>query len=208
LSALVGAGVFIGAYLLGSISFAFFITKSLAGVDLRTVGSGNLGATNAGRVLGKKWAVGIYLLDGLKGVGAVLLTRLFGAHADLGGIPLAIIAGFGVMLGHIFPFYLRFKGGKGVATGSGVVCALSPIAGIATFFVWFLTLKLSRMVSAGSIVAAVALPFLEIWAGRDRAHRGAYLVFFILVGVLVIVMHRKNIARIFSGTEPRVGAAR
>jgi len=200
----------LGAYLLGSISFAYLIARRVAGVDLRTVGSGNLGATNAGRVLGRRWAVVIYALDGLKGVAAVLAPPVLLGLLDVpagafAGVPVTVACGLAVMLGHIFPFYLRFKGGKGVATGSGVMLALSPLAGLATLAVWWLTLKLGRMVSLGSIVAALALPFIEAAVGRGRAHHEAHVAFFAGIGALVVFMHRRNVQRILAGVEPKIG---
>jgi acyl phosphate:glycerol-3-phosphate acyltransferase len=195
----------LASYAIGSISFALVITKQVAGIDLRQVGSGNLGATNAGRVLGRRWAIVIYVLDGLKGATAVLAPRLlFGSAAAWGGVPIDIAAGFCVMLGHIFPFYLRFKGGKGVATGSGVVCSLAPLAFVAAFVVWFLTVRATRMVSAGSVVAALALPFLVAWLGRDRRHYEWTVGFCAVLAALVVFMHRKNIQRMLAGTESKV----
>ena len=198
----------LGAYLFGSVSWALILTQLIAGQDLRKVGSGNLGATNAGRVLGRKWGVAIYAIDGLKGVLPVLLPRLLFANPTWSGddtvLPLAIPAGLAAILGHIFPFYLNFKGGKGVATGSGVVMAIAPLAGLLSFITWYLSLKAFRMVSLASIIAAAFLPVVESIVGRwEGPHAPWRLAFTATVGGLVIVMHRKNIERIARGTEPR-----
>lgn len=200
---MIAASWCLAAYLIGSISWSWLLVRRMTGTDLRTVGSGNLGATNAGRVLGRKWAVGIYLLDLAKGAIAVIGARFIGGQ--LGGVPLELVAGAAAMLGHMFPFYLRFKGGKGVATGSGIVFALAPWTGLGGIAVWLVTVKLSRMVSLASILAAVSLPVFH----QVLPHRGGHdwrMRFLIAIAVLVVVMHRSNIARIAAGTENRIGS--
>lgn len=195
----------VAAYLVGSISWAHLLVRRLAGTDLRTVGSGNLGATNAGRVLGRKWAVAIYVLDLVKGAAAVIVPRLAWPGATLGEVPLELVAGLCAMLGHVFPFYLGFKGGKGVATGSGIVFALAPLTGLAAVVVWALTLALSRMVSLASILAAASLPIVH----ELLAHRPGHpwrMRFFIVIAAAVVVLHRSNIARILAGNENRIGS--
>lgn len=204
----------LASYLLGSISFALLLTRTLKGVDLRTVGSGNLGATNAGRVLGRGWAVGIYLLDFLKG----LVPTLLGLHvldawdAPIAEyLPLAMLMGAAAFLGHCFPAYLGFKGGKGVATASGVILAVSWPAFVASMLAFGITLGLFRMVSLGSIVAAIVLPIAFLSTERRAALELpmlSWLTFFLAIAVLVIVRHRTNIRRIVEGTESRIGRKR
>ncbi len=192
------------SYLLGTISWSYLIVRKVKGTDLREFGSGNLGATNAGRVLGRRFAVGIYVLDFLKGLGAVLPARhLF--PADLGGVPLELCAGLAVVVGHIFPFWLGFKGGKGVATGSGVVFALSPWTALGALATWVVSLLAFRMVSLSSLLAAVSLP---IWYGFLVGWSGPHLsrtIFLAVVAALVVVLHRTNIQRILAGEEDKIG---
>jgi glycerol-3-phosphate acyltransferase PlsY len=203
------AGVFfgwcLGAYLLGSISWSYFFVRKLRGIDLREQGSGNLGATNAGRVLGKRWAVIIYLLDLMKGlIGAGLPLLLF-ADPSWQALPLPVIGGLMVIVGHVFPFYLNFKGGKGVATGSGVLFALAPITGACAVLIWYLVLRASRMVSLASVLASLALPLvfpLVARGGFDWWREG----FLVVIALFVAITHRSNIARILRGEENKLGA--
>ncbi|HGY92075.1 MAG TPA: glycerol-3-phosphate 1-O-acyltransferase [Planctomycetes bacterium] len=192
------------SYLVGTISWSYLIVRKVKGTDLRDFGSGNLGATNAGRVLGRRYAIFIYVLDFLKGLAAVLPARhLF--PCDLGGIPLELYAGLAVVVGHIFPFWLGFKGGKGVATGSGVVFALSPWTALGALATWAMSLALFRMVSLSSILAAASLPlwygFLEGWSGAHVTR----VVFLATVAALVVVLHRTNLQRILAGDEDKIG---
>lgn len=196
----------LAAYLVGTISWSYLLVRRLKGIDLRTVGSGNLGATNAGRVLGKRWAVGIYFLDTAKGIVACGLPPFLFDDPTLGGVPVTVVAGLVVMLGHNFPFWLGFKGGKGVATGSGVMLALEPLAAVGALVVWVAALFTVRIVSAASMLAALSLPlWLVVFGDRDGADHGWKMAFFAMTAVLVVVMHRANVARILAGTEPRIG---
>ncbi|MCB9833396.1 MAG: glycerol-3-phosphate 1-O-acyltransferase PlsY [Planctomycetes bacterium] len=195
------------AYLLGSVSWSYFIVKARKGIDLRTVASGNLGATNAGRVLGKRWAVIIYFLDLLKGLIGTAGPWLLVADPRWRELPLPVVAGLLVILGHVFPFYLRFRGGKGVATGSGVLFALAPTTGAGALVIWYLCLRASRMVSLASVVAALALPLLFPLLQRgplDWWREG----FLAVIALFVTVTHRSNIARILRGEENKLGAPR
>ena len=194
----------LASYLIGTISWSYLLVRSMKGIDLRSLGSGNLGATNAGRVLGKKWAIIIYFLDLAKGLGAVIPARMMaGSEEIMAGFPLALSAGLAVIAGHIFPFWLGFRGGKGVATGSGVVFALAPWTGCAAMVTWAILLLISRMVSLSSILAALALP-----AVHHLFEPGAEVAvtwFLVGVAILVVVTHRSNIARILAGTEHKTG---
>ena len=204
MSGLVVAGLSLLAYLVGSISWSFILVKRRTGIDLRTVGSGNLGATNAGRVLGKRWAIAVYSLDLAKGAAGASLPLLLDADPTWHGMPVRLITGLCAVLGHMFPFHLGFRGGKGVATGSGVVFALAPLTGLLALLVWGLLLKVTRMVSAASIGAAASLPLLHALLPHGP-HHAWYEGFFILVATLVIALHRDNIRRILAGREHRIG---
>ena len=184
-------GVFI-SFFIGSVSFAAFIAK-LKGVDLRSQGSGNLGATNVGRVIGKKWGVAVFILDFLKGVLPVQIMFWMGFE------PGWYAAMFGVfaILGHIYSPFLRFKGGKGVATGLGVVCVLMPqifmiILGVVIVLFWK-----TRTISIVSITGAALLPIL-MWF--FEVHQ-AYQILFSVVSVLIVWKHRENIKRLIKGEE-------
>lgn len=196
------------SYLAGSVSFAYLLVKSRRGIDLRSVGSGNLGATNAGRILGRRWAAAIYTLDLLKGLLPTAAGKhLFGDPA-LASVPLSLLMGAAAFAGHCWPFWLGFKGGKGVATASGVILALAPLVFAIALLVFAIAVLLTRRISVGSLCAALTIP-VSWWAlggPEAREGRGAVLLaFFSALAVAVIVLHRKNIGRILAGTEPRIG---
>jgi acyl phosphate:glycerol-3-phosphate acyltransferase len=226
----------LAAYLIGSIPFGYLIGKA-HGVDIREKGSGNIGATNLGRIVGKFWGQLCFLLDLGKGAGPVLA---YGAYAGvLGnldtfrglpptpeeqpgsmGLLFWITVGMCAVLGHIFPIYLRFRGGKGVATGFGVMLGMWPQLTAPAFgalFVWYVTLKLSRYVGIASCAAAASLPFWYILWRIPRAPESfAHVVrevgvgwpiiaATILLALLVIYKHRGNIQRVLAGTEPKIG---
>ena len=207
----VAVSAILASYVLGSVSFASLLVRVVDGVDLRTVGSGNLGATNAGRILGPRWAVMIYLLDFLKGFAPTLIGREVLAQWDAPiaqYLPLAMLMGAAAFIGHCFPFYLGFKGGKGVATASGVILAVSWPAFAASMIAFGVTLLASRMVSLGSIAAAIVLPVAYLSAERRAAlelPQLSWLSFFLVITVLVIVRHRANIRRIVEGSESKIG---
>jgi glycerol-3-phosphate acyltransferase PlsY len=189
------------AYLLGSIPTGFLVARA-RGVDIRTVGSGNIGATNAFRVLGKGFGIFVLLMDALKGwvavfVGAFLVNQLL-PGASLGN--LRITAGIAAILGHNYTCWLQFKGGKGIATSAGVILALVPWAlaiALSIFIILFVT---TRYVSVGSIAAAFCLPFATWFTTKDP---GLTIVTGAM-GALAILKHRKNIQRLLHGTENRI----
>jgi acyl phosphate:glycerol-3-phosphate acyltransferase len=181
------------AYLLGSIPFGLILTRLSGGGDLRAIGSGNIGATNVLRTGNKGLAAATLLLDGAKGFLAVWLAwRLFAFAAPL--------AGLGAVLGHCFPVWLKFKGGKGVATTLGVSLALSWPIGLAYAAVWLAVVGVTRISSAAGMSAAAATGVAAILLGRIDL-----LPVLAIIGVLIIWLHRENIARIRAGTEPKVG---
>jgi glycerol-3-phosphate acyltransferase PlsY len=201
--------VALGAYLLGSIPTGYLMARA-KGIDIRTVGSGNIGATNAFRVLGKGPGVFVLLVDAAKGCVAVVLAALAGPL--LAGVPservnevsevFQVIAGLGAILGHNFTCWLKFKGGKGVATSAGVLLALLPKALGIAFGAWVVAFALSRYVSLASITAAVTLPVATWLFGYSRMLTTVSAI----IGVLTIYRHRGNIQRLLAGTENRVGA--
>ncbi len=191
-------------YFLGAIPFGFLAGK-LKGVDLRKEGSGNIGATNALRILGKPVGITVLALDALKGALACWLAPSVVLAAGAVATPLIpIVTGFAAVLGHNYTCWLRFKGGKGIATSAGVLLALTP-GGLGIALGTFLVLlAVTRIVSIGSIGAAAVLPFGTWLCGG----RGALLVVTVTMGLLAIYKHRANIQRLIAGTEPRIGEKR
>jgi glycerol-3-phosphate acyltransferase PlsY len=202
------------AYVVGSIPFGLIVGLA-KGTDPRTAGSKNIGATNVGRLLGVKFFLLVFLLDMLKGA---LPTAAAGAvlhfhAADRTGYLLWVLVGFAAMLGHMFSCFLKFKGGKGVATSMGVMLGIFPfftVAGLVGVVVWLIGFGLTRIVSVGSIAAATAFPVAYVLIGHARGWpilqtQLPLLVFAILVPVLIIYKHRANISRLLSGTELRAG---
>ena len=181
-------------YLLGSIPFGVIITRVLGLGDLRQIGSGNIGATNVLRTGNKGAAAATLILDGAKGAAAVLIARAFAAEDA------AQVAGLAAFLGHLFPVWLGFKGGKGVATFLGTLLALAWPVGIAACLTWFVTALLSRYSSLSAIVAASVSVVWAIVLGYPQM---SLLTAFL--GTLVIQRHAANIARLRAGTEPKIG---
>lgn len=191
-----------GGYLLGSVPTGYLVGRA-RGVDLRTSGSGNIGATNTLRVLG--WRAGVFVLavDALKGLAAVWLggrglPGAAGAEATASE-PLALVAGVAAILGHNYTCWLGFKGGKGIATSAGVLLGWMPAALGWCFLVWAVVFGLSRYVSLASICAAAALPVAAWWTGSGPWRTGVGLA----LGALAIFKHRANIRRLLDGTEHR-----
>lgn len=181
-------------YLLGSVPFGIVITRALGLGDLRQIGSGNIGATNVLRTGNKPAALATLLLDSGKGAIAVLLARW------LAGPDAAMLAGAAAFLGHLFPVWLGFKGGKGVATFLGTLLALDWRLGLAACGLWLLAALIGRISSLSALVAAAATPFVAGWLDGSRM---ALVTAF--MAVLIFIRHHANISRILSGTEPRIG---
>ncbi|HEY3661628.1 MAG TPA: glycerol-3-phosphate 1-O-acyltransferase PlsY [Chthoniobacterales bacterium] len=195
-------------YLFGSCPNGYLVSRA-RGIDIREHGSGNIGATNVLRVLGKKWGYLVFALDALKGFVAVRLAFAIAAGAVIGTAQrelLGIAAGLGCILGHTFPVWLRFRGGKGVATSAGVLLGLMPIAVFSVLAVWIVLFKITRYVSVASIGAAVALPLFVIAYHRFGLLTGASLLpFSILIAGVVVWRHRSNMHRLLHGKEQRFG---
>jgi acyl phosphate:glycerol-3-phosphate acyltransferase len=193
---MLAAALIVAGYFLGSIPFGLLLTRMAGLGDIRAVGSGNIGATNVLRTGNKALALATLLLDGGKGAAAVLIAR-----AVSGDESLAIAAGAAAFLGHLFPIWLRFKGGKGVATFIGTLFALAWPAALAICGTWLVTVALFRMSSLGALVAALLAP-LYAWLIYGMPLAGAVAV----LSALIFYRHQDNITRIFSGTEPKIGA--
>ena len=181
-------------YLLGSIPFGLLLTRA-NGIDIRSIGSGNIGTTNVLRTGSKPLAAATLLLDGGKGAAALLLARHFG------GVEAGVLAGVAAFLGHCYPVWLKFRGGKGMATLFGVALAAVPLAGLAGLLVWLFAAVATRFSSVGSLSAAVALPVAA--ALLDAPHTAIALA---LMAAVLVWKHRENIARLRTGTESRIGA--
>ncbi len=185
-------------YLVGSIPFGVILTRLAGTADLRSIGSGNIGATNVLRTGHQGLAAATLLCDVLKGTVAVLVMDW------LWGRDHALIAGLGAFLGHLFPVWLKFRGGKGVATYLGILLGLAPWPGAAAFAaIWLAVAGLTRYSSLAALVASAATPAV-LWANDDRQEA----LWFVLLTVLVFVMHHANIARLVSGTEGKIGGNR
>ena len=193
------------AYCLGSISFSVIISKKMAGFDVREKGSKNAGSTNVLRTVGKKAAILTLICDILKGVVAILIAVLLGNLVEGTDKALLVqIAGLMAVIGHTFPVFFKFKGGKGVATALGVLFIVNwQIALICLVFA-LLLMVITRMVSVGSLAAAILFPVLTIFIKDNYIVEGSYLVFGILMAGLVVFNHRTNIKRLATGTENKL----
>jgi glycerol-3-phosphate acyltransferase PlsY len=201
------------SYFVGAIPFAQVFAKAY-GKNLRSIGSGNIGATNLSRALGKRWGYFCFLLDALKGMVPMLFaTRLAGPDADIVQLIVCLAVGAAAILGHIFPVYLKFKGGKGVATSFGAAIGFWPyytVCAAAVIIIWVIIVLLSRYVSLASIAAAITFPlcltaiiiFKESWQLNKL---WPLLLAATAIAVMVIFRHQSNIKRIIAGTENKIG---
>lgn len=194
----------VGGYLLGSIPFGVILTRLVTGEDVRSIGSGNIGATNVLRTGRKDLALATLILDAGKGAAAFLI-----AQALFPGVPaIAAVAGGAAFLGHLFPVWLGFKGGKGVATFMGLLLAAAWPLGLMAIATWLIVAVLFRMSSFAALVAALASPLLALLplplAGLPAS--GPVLALAVASALLIWLRHHENIARILKGTEPRIGA--
>ena len=193
------------AYLIGSISFSVIISKKMAGFDVREKGSKNAGSTNVLRTVGKKAAAVTLLCDVLKGVVAVLIAYIVGKFVDnVDRAILVQVAALCVVIGHTFPIFFKFKGGKGVATSLGIVLLLNWQIGLICLVFALVLMILTRMVSLGSISAAILFPVLTIFITENYLVEGNYIIFGILLAAFVVYNHRANEKRILTGTENKL----
>ena len=198
--------IVVGSYLLGSLPIGYIVGK-IAGVDIRKSGSGNIGATNVLRVLGKKYGYTVFFLDALKGFAVVRIslalvstTPAAQPYANLFALLGAVVC----VIGHSFPVWLNFRGGKGVATSAGVIIGLMPLAAIIVFPIWFIVFEICRYVSVASICAAISLPITIALFLRFKVMDSVVLLYFsIALAVVVVWRHRSNFSRLLNGTEQR-----
>lgn len=192
------------AYLLGSIPTALIISKKYFGIDIRDYGSGNMGATNTFRVLGSKYGTLVMVFDILKGMAAVALYNFLPHYLsnELDRTNFMIGLGLAAVIGHVFPIFAQFKGGKGVATLFGMILVVQPVIAISCVGVFLLVLYLTRYVSLSSILGALMLPVSVLWIWNE--HEIMYRIFALLVAFMVLITHQKNIGRILKGVESRI----
>ncbi|HRP08217.1 MAG TPA: glycerol-3-phosphate 1-O-acyltransferase PlsY [Gemmatimonadales bacterium] len=188
----------LAAYLIGAIPTSFVVVRLARGIDLRTTGSGNLGVTNLYRLLGWKYAAPVAAFDTLKGAAPVALLAPWAGVGLFGAVGLGVMA----VVGHVFSMFVGFKGGKGVATGGGVILAVAPWAFLLSLSIWALVVKLSGYVSLGSIAAALSLP-PAVWLLHPD--RRSMVLPVAALALLVVWFHRANIRRLQDGTENRFG---
>jgi acyl phosphate:glycerol-3-phosphate acyltransferase len=194
------------AYLIGSIPTAVWVSKYFFNIDIREYGSGNAGATNTFRVLGSSWGTFVMIVDMLKGAIAACLylfvPKYLGDDQETIRTNFQLVLGLTAVIGHVFPIWAGFKGGKGVATLFGMILAIQPVIAISCVGVFLLVLYLTRYVSLSSILAAVALPFFIIVIFHEKER--LYQIFGIFIALMVVLTHQKNINRIVNGIESRV----
>jgi acyl phosphate:glycerol-3-phosphate acyltransferase len=200
------AVVLVGTYLLGSLPFGYLAGR-IGGIDIRKAGSGNVGATNVVRVLGKRYGYPVFVLDFLKGFAAVKISTAIamGSRPEWGSLEMfGILAAVAVVIGHCFPLWLKFRGGKGVATSAGALFGLMPLATLIAVVIWISVFWFTRYVSVASVVTAVVLPlviFIVTWL--DQMHGKALFYSSLCIAAVVIWRHHSNLSRLLHGREPR-----
>lgn len=209
MTSLIFASLVVASYLLGSVPVGLLVAKGVKGVDIREHGSRNIGATNVGRVAGRPWGVGVWLLDAAKGFLPAMTADMVlgGAASGPYAVSLAaVVCGLAAVCGHNFSIFLRFRGGKGVSTSCGLFAYLFPLGlGIAAA-TWLLAVLVTRYVSVGSMLAGAALSAAALLIPPDPFGTGRWLTAVcLLVTVLIIVRHRSNLARLAAGTENKIG---
>jgi len=200
------AVVVIGSYLLGSIPFGYLAGK-IGGIDIRKIGPGNIGATNVVRTLGKRYGYPVFVLDFLKGFGAVTISMAIaiGLRPEWGSSEIfGILAAVAAVIGHSFPPWLKFRGGKGVSTSAGALFGLTPLATLIAAVIWGSVFWFTRYVSVASVVTAIALPLIILIMTRlNQIHGNALFYSSLCIAAFVIWRHHSNLSRLIRGTEPR-----
>ncbi|NLK00619.1 MAG: glycerol-3-phosphate 1-O-acyltransferase PlsY [Clostridia bacterium] len=181
-------------YFIGAVPMAYLVGKYVKGMDIRKYGSGNVGATNAFRIFGTGPGLAVLMLDLLKGVAAVLIARY------VGGPWFIVLASFTVMAGHNYSIFLGFKGGRGVATGAGIILSISPLILLIALIIFVIIVVVTKYVSLGSIIAAFSIPLLMLGFKQPAPE----LVLGLVAAIFVIYRHKPNIERLLNGTEPKI----
>jgi len=184
-------------YIIGSIPTGYLVVKIFKGIDIRTVGSGNIGATNVNRVMGTKWFVIVLILDALKGYLLVIISNVLFVDKFF---YMPALTGIAAIIGHTFTIFLKFKGGKGVATSLGVFLALAPVSIISSLFIFLIVLYFFRYISLGSITAAILFPAFVFIYG-ESGYLNLVLIFSLISAIFIIYKHKDNIKRLMDGTE-------
>ena len=193
------------AYLIGSVNFSVILSKKMAGFDVREKGSGNAGTTNMLRSVGKKAAAITLVCDILKGIISILIAMAIGKiFKGSNGALLVQVAGVAVIIGHTFPIFFKFKGGKGVATSLGVLIMSNWQIGLICLVFAVILIALTQMVSVGSIAAAILYPVLTLFIPQNYIVPGNYLIYSIVLAVIIVFNHRENVKRLLNGTENRI----
>ena len=194
------------AYAIGSINFSVIFSRKFANIDIREKGSGNAGTTNMLRTVGKKAAILTLVCDILKGIVSILIALLVGKIAkDVDNALLVQIAGIFVVLGHTFPIFFEFRGGKGIATSLGVIMIINWQIGLICLTFALVLIAFTRMVSIGSVISAILFPILTLFIGKEFfIIEGNYFIFSIILAIIVIFNHRENVKRILSGNESKI----
>ena len=195
----------LGAYLLGAIPFGLALGFLVGGVDVRKTGSGNIGATNVGRALGRPWAIAAFFLDCAKGWAPAYFLPPLVVDDPEQLWALRVLLGVAAVAGHVWPVYLGFRGGKGVATLCGAVVAVDPLIFLGGGAVWLVTLVATRYVGLSSMMMGLSFPFLAAWRLAGQSYRNEVVWGTALLSALVFVRHRANIGRMLAGTEPKAG---
>lgn len=194
------------SYLIGAIPVAFIVTKLVRGIDIRTCGSGNVGATNVFRSVGKRWGIFVFICDIVKGVLAVTVWRNIAAAAGADPVSMRFLFACGVaaVAGHNWPVFLKFKGGKGVSTTLGVLLGLFPLSVTITTLIAFTIIGITRYVSVGSMSGAVLFPVVFFFTHRGMEDFRFFMTVIIAVALLIVIKHRSNIKRLLHGEENKV----
>lgn len=195
------------AYLLGSIPTAVWVGRKFHGIDVREHGSKNAGATNTFRVLGRKSGWFVLIIDVLKGLFAAILPLLFKTeYADNQLLFFQLSTSFVCIIGHVYPVFAQFRGGKGVATALGIIIGLNPFSAGISLLIFLIVFLASRYVSLGAIITSIAYPFISYFVVKEDAK--SMIVFTVLLGVLIVLSHRKNIKRLINGEESRMNLSK